>query len=87
MLPFEFENLKKEQAYLQQDVKIYKDRLADANNRFYIERKRYDNLKAFCHPVRAKMDSILYDHGINKNGAFGGAIDENDCRRLMSNGE
>ena len=33
------------------------------------------------------MDSILYDHGIDKSGAFGGAVDGNDCRRLMSNAE
>ena len=49
--------------------------MAEAKNRFEIERKRDDNSKVFGQPVRANMDSILYDHGINKSGAFGGAID------------
>ena len=31
--------------------------------------------------------SILYDHGINTSDEFGVAIDENECRRLMSNAE
>ena len=61
--------------------------MAEANNRFDIERNRDENSKAFGQPVRAKMDSIFYDHGIDKSGAFGGAIDGNDCCRLMSNAE
>ena len=64
MLLFELENVKKKQAYLQHDVNIFKDNLVEAKNRFEIERKR-DNLKEFGQLVRAKMDSILYDHGIN----------------------
>ena len=58
--------------------------MAEAKNRFEIERKRDDNSKAFVQPVRSNMDSILYDHGINKSGAFGGVIYGNDCRRLIS---
>ena len=87
MIPFELYHVKKEQAYLQQDVKIYKDRLAEANNIFQIEIKRDDNLKAFFQPVRAKMGYILYDHGIDKRGTFGDTIDGNDCHRLISDAE
>ena len=61
--------------------------MAEAKNRFEIERKRDDNSKAFGQPVRANMDSILYDHGINKSVAFGGAIDGNNCCQFMSNAE
>ena len=60
---------------MQQDVKKCKDSLAEAKNRFEIEIKRDDNSKWFGQPVRANMDSILYDHGINKSGAFVGDID------------
>ena len=79
MLLFELENVKKKQAYLQHDVNICKDNLAEAKNRFEIEIKRDDNSKAFGQLVRAKMESILYDHGINYIGAFVGAIGGNDC--------
>ena len=72
---------------MKQEFKICKNILAEANNRFEIERKQDDNSKVFGQPVRANMDSILYEHGINKSGAFGGAIDGNDCCRLMSNAE
>ena len=65
---------------MQKDVKICKDRLAEAKNLFDIEIKKDDNYKVFGQPIKAKMDYILYGHGINKNGAFGGAIDRNDCR-------
>ena len=44
-------------------------------------------MKAFGQPVRSNMDSILYGHGINKSGAFGGAIYGNDCFWLISNSE
>ena len=33
------------------------------------------------------MDSILYDLGIDKSNALGGAIYGNDCQRLMYNAE
>ena len=62
---------------MQQDIKICKDRLAEAKNRYEVEIKRDENSKAFGYPVRSEMDFILYDHGINKIGAFGGAIDIN----------
>ena len=53
--------------------------MTEANNLFEIEIKLYDNLNAFGQPVRANMDSILYEFGINKSGAFGGALDGNYC--------
>ena len=71
--------MKKQQAYLKQQLKICKNILAEANNRFEIEINQDENSKAFGQPVRANMDSILYGHGIDKSGAFGGAIYGNDC--------
>ena len=61
--------------------------MSEAKNLFDIEIKRYENLKALGHPVRSNMDSILYDHGINKIGAFGGSVDGNDCHRMIYNSE
>ena len=68
-------------------LKYAKDSLAEANNKFEIERKLDENSKSFGQPVMVNMDSKLYDHGIDKSGAFGGVIDENYCLRLMSNAE
>ena len=45
MLLFELDNVKKEQEYLQQEIKICKDRLADAKNWYDIKRKRDENSK------------------------------------------
>ena len=61
--------------------------MAESKNRFEIERNQDDNLKAFCEPVRDSMDSILYDHNIDKSGAFGAAIYGNYCCLLMSNAD
>ena len=69
---------------MQQDVIICKEILAEANNKFEIERKRDDSLISFGQPVRAKMESILYEHGIYESGAFGGIIYGNDCCRLAN---
>ena len=87
MLLFELENVKKYQASLQQDIKTCQDSLAEANNWFEIEGKRDENSKAFGKTVRAKMDSILYNHSINKSGTFGVVIYVNYCCWLMSNAE
>ena len=75
MLLFELENVRKEQAYLQQDVKMCRDVLEEAKNKFEIYRRQDNNSKAFGQSVRSKIDSIFYDHGINKSGAFVGDID------------
>ena len=61
--------------------------MAETNDIFYIERKRDENPKAFGQPVRAKMDSILYNHDIDRSGAIGGAIYGNYYHQLMSNAE
>ena len=68
-------------------LKYAKDSLAEANNKFEIERKLDENSKSFGQPVMVNMDSKLYDHDIDKSGAFGGVIDENYCLQLMSNSE
>ena len=57
----------------------------EAKSIFEIKIKRDDNSKAFGQPVISKMKPILYDHGINRSGAFGGAIYGNYCCRLMFN--
>ena len=87
MLLFELYHIKKEQEYLQQDIKKWKYRLADAKNWFEIEGKRDEDSKLFCQTVKDNMDSILYGRGINKIGVFIGSIDVNDCHKLMSNAE
>ena len=56
-------------------------------DQFDIEIKRDENSKAFGQTVKAKMEYILYDHGIDNSGAFGGAIDGNDYCQLMYNAE
>ena len=71
--------MKKEQSSLQQDVIICRDSLEEAKNQFEIERRQDNNSKAFGQSFISKIDSILYDHGINKSGAFGGTIYVNDC--------
>ena len=77
--------MKKENAYFQQGINICRENLSEARNQFEIERKRDYNSKAFGQPVRAKMDSIFYYHGIDRSGAFGGAIDGNYCYQWMPN--
>ena len=61
--------------------------MAETNDIFDIERKRDENPKAFGQPVRSNMDSILYNHDIDRSGAIGGAIYGSDYHQLMSNAE
>ena len=72
---------------MQQDIKICKNSLEETKNIFEIERKRYENSKAFDQPVRANMDSILYAHGIDKIGAFDSDIGGNYFHQLMYNAD
>ena len=85
MLLLELDTVEKEQSSLQQDVKMFKDSLSETNNEFDIERKWDENSKSFGQPFWSNTDYILYDDGIDRSGAFGGAIEGNYCYQWMPN--
>jgi hypothetical protein len=79
----ELADMEEEQQLLQQATDKNKESLAKAKEKLSTEKKLDANSKAFGQPVHAKLDEILYKHGIDRSGMFGGAIDGNACRRLM----
>jgi hypothetical protein len=83
----ELEEMDEEQTLLQAAVDEQKKKLSDAKETLAKEKKIEANTKAFGQPVHAKLDEILFEHGIDRSGMFGGAIDGNACRKLMAHAE
>jgi hypothetical protein len=87
LVAIELESLEAEQKQLQDIVDTHKQSLSDAKKRFEIEKGKEENSKAWGQPIRAKVDEVMYNHGIDRSAAFGGKIDGNDSRRLMANAD
>jgi hypothetical protein len=85
LVAIELQLLEEEQKQLQDIVDTHKQSLAEAKKRLVVEQGKEENSKAWGQPIRAKVDEVMYNHGIDRSAAFGGKIDGNDCRRLMGN--
>lgn len=66
--------------YLEADKK----KLATVKKQLEAEAKLPENTKAKGQPVRGAFEDILKDHGIDKAAYFGGDLQGEACRRLMS---
>jgi hypothetical protein len=66
-------------------VNEIRETLGKAKEQWASEKRLKENTKEFGQPVHAKLDETLFEHGIDRSGMFGGAIDGNACRRLMAN--
>ena len=69
---------------MQEDVSDHAQQLAVCNKQSEAEGRESENSKTFGQPLHAKTEELLAKHGTDRQGAFGGAIDGNDCRRLMA---
>jgi hypothetical protein len=85
IIALELEDLENEQTSIQHTVNEIRETLTNAKERWASEKRLKENTKEFGQPVHAKLDEILFKHGIDRSGMFGGAIDGNACRRLMAN--
>jgi hypothetical protein len=56
----------------------------DATQCLKVEKNKPENSKAFGQPVRATIDDVLKRHGIDRGAHFGGALEGNGCRKLLS---
>eukprot|EP00957_Ditylum_brightwellii_P136516 10411055-Ditylum_brightwellii.AAC.1 len=70
---------------LQNKIEKNQESVAGYKKQLDAKKKEDVNSKAHKQPIQAKMDEILYKYGIDRSGAFGGAIDGNGCSRLMGN--
>jgi hypothetical protein len=87
LVALELESLEEEMKELQDIIDSNKISQAEAKKQFEMEQRQEENSKAWGQPIRAKVDEIMYNHGIDRSAAFGGKIDGNDCRRLMANAD
>ena len=81
----ELEDLEEQLELLQSTINSNAIIVAENKKKVQEEQAKPENSKTWGQPVRAKLDKILFDHGIDRSGMHGGAIDGNDCRRLMGN--
>jgi hypothetical protein len=76
----QFEDEKKP---LQDSMDTLKGRKEAISNGFKEEIKKSDNSKEFGQPVRAYIDNVLRDHGIDRAVQHGGKLEGNQCRKLL----
>jgi hypothetical protein len=56
----------------------------EAKQRLKDKRNKPENSKAFGQPVRVTINDVLKRHGIDRGAHFGGALEGNGCRKLLS---
>jgi hypothetical protein len=78
------EELQEERGDLLAAVDDLKKQSDEAKQRLKDERNKPENSKAFGQPVRATIDDVLKRHGIDRGAHFGGALEGNGCRKLLS---
>jgi hypothetical protein len=87
ILLLELEEMDEERENLKNIVQSDKDFVATAKRKLGDAKKDDRNSKSMGQPLRSQFDDVLYKHGIDRSGMFGGAIDGNACRRLMANAD
>ena len=79
----ELEDLEQQLTALQTNMEDSGSTVTRLKKELEEEGKKPENSKAWGQPLRSKLDDILFEHGIDRSAAFGGALDGNDCRKLM----
>jgi hypothetical protein len=83
----ELANMESFLAYLQAHIKTSTEKLAVAKAKKTEQldaKKTPENSKQFGQPVRAKMEGVMKEEGIDRGAMFGGDLQGGACRRLMS---
>jgi len=73
-----------ERHLLQEAVESSKEKLRGAKSTFAKAKSQPENSKADGQPLRAKIDETLKKYGIDRAAQFGGDIEGNGARKLMS---
>jgi hypothetical protein len=79
----DLEEVCEEKQALQNEVDKFKVEKEETENELKTEKTKPQNGKEFGQPVRAFVDEVMKEHGIDRGAHFGGKLEGNSCRKLM----
>ena len=82
----DFELLEAERFQIKMEDELTKGKLRERRKLFDTEGSKPENSKLEGQTVRAGMESIMKDYGIDFGSFQGGDIQQNGCRKIMSCG-